>query len=68
MNYKTITKVYHKTLSINEFNKLRNKLIIRAEARTRTFKDNKQNYYWYQIEDLNRQFPEFRSIGKVIFK
>ncbi len=65
---KTINRLFQKKLTEEQFFALKTKMRIRAEARTRNFNDNKKNYYWYQIESIDKQYPEYAMISKVKFK
>jgi hypothetical protein len=45
-----------KVVSVETFIKVMEQTRLKAEARTKTFNDNKQNYYWYRLEYLNNEF------------
>lgn len=66
--FKPINKVYNRVLTLKEFNCLRNKLLIRAKARTKNFNDKGNNYYWKQLEDIENQFPEYKGLGIIEIK
>lgn len=55
-------------MSLNEYLNIRSRLLLRARSRSKTFNDNHKNYYWYQIEHLDNQFPEFKHVGMIKMK
>lgn len=46
----------------------RNTILLRAEARTRTFQDNGNNYYWLRLKEIDQQYPEFKGLGQIKLK
>lgn len=58
-----------KLLTLEEFVEENNRLIRMGEARTRTFKDNRKNIWWYKLNTLHELNPEFsKSIGRIMLK
>lgn len=54
-----------KYVTLKEYLKERNRVLTRARARTRTFLDNEQNYWWYRLETLDSRHPEFKHLGII---
>lgn len=64
----SIYKNWKKTVSLKEYLDIRSRLLLRARSRSKTFNDNHKNYYWYQIENLDNQYPEFKHLGMIRIK
>lgn len=59
-------KLYgNRTVTLNEYIKIRNKLLLRAKSRTKNFNDNYKNYYWYRLNTLDELYPEFKNLGII---
>jgi hypothetical protein len=61
----------HYTLS--ELITYRNKMLIRARARTKTFQDNTKNYYWKRLNEidtvLKNNYPnQINTLGLITSK
>jgi hypothetical protein len=54
--------------TLHDFILYRNKMLIRAKARTLKFKDNKKNYYWYRLDYINSLYPEYSKLGVITLK
>lgn len=58
-----------KQLTLPEFYELRNYYISKAIARSRTFQDDNKNYWWYQIENIEKQYPEYpANLGLIKYR
>jgi hypothetical protein len=57
-----------KTYTLKQLVDYRNKILIRAKARTKQFNDNKQNYYWYRLAEIESQIGISQSIGSIVLK
>lgn len=55
---KTICRKRHLTLNMSQLNELRHKTLCKAIARTKTFNDDKKNYYWYFLEQINYEIKK----------
>lgn len=58
----------NKPLTFQEYIAYRNKTLLRANARTKVFKDNDNNYYWLRLKEIDNQYPEFKGLGQVKLK
>lgn len=61
-----------KTFTLKELIEYRNKIFIRAQARTKTFNDNYENYYWYRLKEidsiLSNNMNEIKGLGVITLK
>lgn len=54
--------------SLEEYVDYRNKIVTRAISRTEKFQDERNNYYWKRLRDMDDAYPQFRAIGKITIK
>lgn len=54
-------------LTLEQFIEYRNKLVTRREARHKNFPE-KTTYYDLRLKKLDKQFPQFKGIGKIYKK
>lgn len=55
---RNIVKRRNLNLTIEQLLELRHNILIKAIKRTQTFNDNKKNYYWYFLNDINSQIEK----------
>jgi hypothetical protein len=58
----------YKVYTFQEFIAYRNMIVSKAKRRTELFKDNKHNYYWLRLADIDKQYPEFKALGVIQIK
>lgn len=62
-----------KYYTLSELITYRNKMLIRARARTKTFQDNTKNYYWKRLNEidtlLKSKYPnDINTLGIITTK
>ena len=58
----------NKPRTLQEYIEYRNMIWDKAHARSNTFHDFKQNYYWLRLIEIDNQYPEFKGMGKITIK
>lgn len=61
-----------KTYTLEQLIDYRNKIFTRAQARSKNFKDNNENYYWYRLKEidsiLSNNVNEIKGLGVITLK
>lgn len=57
-----------KTYTLEQLIDYRNKILLRAKARSKQFNDNNQNYYWFRLAEIESQIGIKQSIGNITLK
>lgn len=60
-----------KKLDLKHFIEYRNMIISKRDARLKhglVSPTGQQDYYTIRLKEINKQFPELKSIGKIKFK
>lgn len=57
-----------KILTYEQFIAYRNKMIIRRDARRRSFPKDPDSYYDIRIREINQLYPEYAHFGQIQLK